>query len=212
MIVSNKYKFITIDIPKTGTRTIRQTLDNAKAADHIITGIDRHAGVSRAMNLVSDMKMNWDNYTKVCIVRNPWERYVSFLNYMKDCVKNYNKDKSNMLEGMIRQCKLFMQFTCLSDYEALKKIIQNQPTQSSYYENKDGKCLVDMFARTESLDSDIDTIFGKLGITVPLVKIKGNIGSYERNYFQYYNNNLMDLVHFKENKLINKFNFIAPSA
>lgn len=210
MVISHTYKFVTIEIPKTGTRTLRQTLDAMGVIDESIGGKDRHATARRAKELFTERGWKWDDYTKVCIVRNPWKRYVSYLHYMRSCVSAYEQDPSTLSDQMIKQCLSYRKFMgSRDDTHVIKRIINTQPAQSDFYEDANGKCMVNGFANTESLDHDIPCFCGRLGIPCPEI-VRGNIGSYRRDYLSYYDELSIRMVARKEKRVIHRFGFKVP--
>ena len=87
MLISHKYKFITIDIPKTGTKTLRQTLLPVIPIDVIGKGDNpndyfyQHCNVNACERGFKKRGWDFNSYKKFSTLRNPWKRYVSFLMY-----------------------------------------------------------------------------------------------------------------------------------
>ena len=96
MIISHKYKFITIDVPKTGTTSINHLLLPLLGIEDIFsyhqyrlqkiqteakpTQDDmRHSTYSEIISKFLNVK----NYFKFCFVRNPWDRILSFYLFKK---------------------------------------------------------------------------------------------------------------------------------
>ena len=88
MLISHKHKFITIDIPKTGTRSMRMSLEPLGVID--IAGgpyatqdnpFEQHGSALSAKKQFIEKNWNWKEYYKWIIVRNPWNRYFSFFKF-----------------------------------------------------------------------------------------------------------------------------------
>ena len=105
MLISHGHKFITIDIQKTGTRSMRATLMPSGIIDIVgrpdvkinDPGFSQH-GTAQMCKKEFDRRYiesvgtdwNWHEYFKYSIVRNPWKRYVSLLLYRKEKAEEYN--------------------------------------------------------------------------------------------------------------------------
>jgi len=93
MLISHKHQFITIDIPKTGSRSLRESLMPLKVINlHGQANLDsefyQHDGAIRARKQFAQNGWNWGNYFKFTIVRNPWADTLVSLNISKVTAKN----------------------------------------------------------------------------------------------------------------------------
>ena len=77
MIISHKYKLIFIHIYKTAGTFVTKVLKNL---DEDIENVDVHIKAKDAKNKYSEI---WDEYTKICVVRNSWDWQMSLFFYMK---------------------------------------------------------------------------------------------------------------------------------
>ena len=131
MLISHKHKFITIDIPKTGTRSLRETLlplniIDVRGLPNLDSEFYQHDGAIRAKKQFSKKGWSWNDYFKFTIVRNPWNRYFSFFKYFKSYSEKYlRRDESiNWGEPEINQGKLCVElFKNKDDQTVLKNII-----------------------------------------------------------------------------------------
>ena len=83
-IVSNKYRFIFIHIPKTGGTSIAEPDyegGNGALAGYLGEQDYAQAGHIRAVGLKQRIGASWDQYFKFAFVRNPWDRLVSLYHY-----------------------------------------------------------------------------------------------------------------------------------
>ena len=218
MLISHKHKFITIDIPKTGTRSFRESLLPLDVVDiHGKPNLDsefyQHDGAIRAKKQFIRYNFNWDDYFKFTIVRNPWQRYFSFFKYFKSYGEKYMRgDESiNWREPEINQGKLCVElFKNKDNQTVLKNIILNNNSQDSYFCDESGKIIVDHIAEFEDLQNEFFLLCDKVGIQAPTLQY-GNKSSNHLNLYNIYTQELIDLVAEKEKRVItlNSYDYIA---
>ena len=210
MLISHSHKFITIDIPKTGTRSIRETLDPLGIIDYIGSSLTQlqHGNIDQTKQLFIDEGWSeWESYYKVIHVRNPWARYVSFLNYYREQAKEYNQcdDFSEWLEAKVNQgafaSKLFKNN---NDTQILKILIDRNHSQDWYYKDPSD---IDYFGTTDTLQATVDKLCERAGISSPKVKHENKSGYSKKKYQQYYTPELRQLVANKEKHVIEQFGF-----
>lgn len=216
MLISHKYKFITIDIPKTGTRSMRVTLEPAGVID-IVGGpymtrdvpFEQHGSALSAKKQFIKNNWDWEKYYKWVIVRNPWERYFSFFKYYKSYREKFlRRDKSiNWQDVQVNQGKLCVElFKSKDDQTVLKNIILNNNSQDSYYCDEHNEIIVDHIASFEQLSSEFVSLCNQVGIKTPSLK-HGNKSSNSLNRDEIYNQQLIDLVAQKESSVIEYCNY-----
>lgn len=209
MLISHKNKFITIDIPKTGTRSFRESLDPLGVIDefgapNLNAEFYQHDGAIRAKKQFAKKNWNWNEYFKFTIVRNPWQRYFSFFKYFKSYVEKYmRRDESiNWREPEINQGKLYVElFKNKDDQTVLKNIILNNDSQDSYYCNENSEIIVDHIASFEDLEDEFVLLCNAVGIETPKLQ-HGNKSPNSLNMHDIYNQQLIDLVAKKEKSVI----------
>ena len=98
MRISNKYKFIFLSNPKTGSESLRKMLD--PYTDIYSNNINHHYNIEKTISLLNTKDLDYKNYFIFGFIRNPWERAVSYYVYSKPDDKcrgywenNYNEDK-----------------------------------------------------------------------------------------------------------------------
>lgn len=121
MLVSNKYKFIYIDIPKTGSTSARQSFQEFDKTSELIPVPIMTKGQFKDKKLEPfhsrNLPNNAKNYTKIITVRNPYDWMVSnwyfynkkgmqqyprfsnieaFVNYCINCTLNYPSDEKDI--------------------------------------------------------------------------------------------------------------------
>ena len=102
MNLSHTHKFLFIAIPKTYTTTVGSALKKYSAKVKRYKG-DQHVSYNF---LKENMKptINFDDYFKFTIVRNPWDRLVSVFHFL-----NIKKDSSNLVAPVTRR-KLYNRY------------------------------------------------------------------------------------------------------
>ena len=166
MLISHKKKFITIDIPKTGTRSLRETLTPLDIVDIAGQETGKFCQHSTALDCMRDLgsKLIFKNYFSFCIVRNPWERYLSFFKYYQEKAKEYLEAKNYKEWNIykIKQGKYCLNlFNKKNEQEILKIIINKNLSQSQYFTNKNKDIIVSYVALFENIKKNLIT-FAKL--------------------------------------------------
>ena len=222
MLISHKHKFITVDIPKTGTRSLRETLTPLDIIDFF--GYPGYKGeLFKQHSTAKDIKHYfnelyngvcvWDDYKKFTIVRDPWKRYVSFYLYNKKHGLEYrdasSNDKETWPSSYVKQgeaCLLFLNSVSMDDKAGLRKTIQMQEPQSDFFIDGD-EVLVDFFADTATLREDINSFLKTVGVNHVSDIAHTNKSIYEKQYSDYYNQETIDMVAEKEKLLIERFGY-----
>lgn len=209
MLISHKHKLITIDIPKTGTRSLRESLLPLGIVDvygepNLNSEFYQHGRAIDAQKEFIKKGWEWNEYFKFTIVRNPWDRYFSFFKYFKSYGEKYlRQDESiNWEEPEMNQGKLCVElFKNKDDQTVFKKIILNNSSQDSYYCDTNGKIIVDHIASFENIKNEFIFLCDKTGINT--VKLQhGNKSSNHLNFYNIYTQELIDLVAEKEKRVI----------
>lgn len=211
MLISHSNHFITIDVPKTGTRSIRTSLNSIGVLDVVgeptpteDNPFEQHASASSARQVFTENGWVWRNYYKWTIARNPWERYFSFFKYFKSYGEKYmRRDESiNWREPEINQGKFCVElFKDKDDQTILKNIILNNNPQDSYYCDESGKIMVDHIASFEDLSNEFVFLCDQVGIQSPNLQHE-NKSVNSLNMHDFYNQELIDLVAEKEKNVI----------
>jgi len=179
-IVSKKYKFIFIHIPKTGGSSIAEPkYRSGQGALIPYLGSDDYvqAGHIRAIGLKNRLQNNWDDYFKFAIVRNPWDRIVSLYYYF---LQDPEKQKS-MLGKEIVKLGSFKEFCHQMDNIDLDPHFD---TQISYLIDFEGNFLLDYVGHFEILEKEINLIAHKIGmpsVVLPHFR-KSDHGSYQDQF------------------------------
>jgi hypothetical protein len=185
MIISHSHKFITIDIPKTGTRSRRTSLIPMGVID--ITGppkaenFHQHGTVEDCKRGFAKEGWSFDDYLKFSVVRNPWERYLSLYEWTNKKYPGINK--------------------------SLDKIILHSQSQDKYILNTDMSVGVDIIERFENFNETFKMLCNSVDIS-PVPDLKHlNKTQYEKPITEYYSDELINKVAEKEKWVINNFGY-----
>ena len=200
-IVSNKYRFIFIHIPKTGGTSLAEPC--YQDGKGVLTGLLGEtdyiqAGHIRAVGLKERMGEHWDMYFKFAFVRNPWDRMVSLYHYFLQ----EPEKRASELGRRIAACDGFTAFCSrLEDLE----LDAHFDEQISYLIDFHGNLLVDYIGRFETLDQDYANICSRLAL--PVAKLPHYRKSSHQHYLQYYNERSKNIVAERYRNDIAAFNY-----
>lgn len=206
MLISHKHKFLTIDIQKTATRSLRQTLfmQHPIPVDFVgkptcDMGLSQHGTIENAQNGFREMGWNIDEYFKFTVVRNPWARWYSLLNWMKSQAElahhpNFNDFELPKQQHVTIMKNFFNSFT--SDIEAFKSIINTNLAQHEYY-TIDDKIAVDHIALFENLEAEFKLLCDKTNIKYTPLKWK-NKTTCATSMYDFYTEECVEMVREKE--------------
>lgn len=190
MLLSHLHKFLTIDIPKTGTKTLRAILctkeqhhdgiSNNKIVD--VVGLydskkfKQHCSLSLCIKDLDSLGLDIKSYFTFSFVRNPWERHVSRLFWVDSNIRKV------------------INFT-----EKLENIILNARNQHHFIYDKDTNTTVDHIARFENYEQEVKKFCDKFGINTTIPHLNK---SKKYNYKDFYTKELIDKVYEREHKII----------
>jgi len=171
--ISSEKKFLWFRVAKVGTRTILNVLKKSN-----VTLDAEHAYELHYPEVV------YDDYFKFAMVRNPWDRLVS-------CWKN-KVVRKNMFRftdekrDRMKEFKNFVEYVSTLD---IKKCDQHIRLQSELIDLNN----VDYIGRFENFDKDLKYILNILDIEVTEIE-KKNVSNCNKNYKEYYDDELRDKV------------------
>jgi hypothetical protein len=182
MLISHKHKFVTIDIPKTGTTSVNNALQ-CIIEEHDFTvemsqkASMRHGTYDQCIKKFPSCK----NYLAFAFVRNPWDRLVSYWFFKKYKAGNpIPKDAP------------------LNDF--LLNIAE--PDQYSYIKGFGNNSFIGKF---ENLQQDFNTICDKIGI--PKQELPHTNKTKHKHYTEYYDEETREIVAEKYAKDIEYFGY-----
>lgn len=92
----------------------------------------------------------WSGYFKFAIVRNPWERFVSYCAFMYRHQQKFQRDPKGTMHAVL-------------DAPEHRQRIVFQP-QSEFLCEPEGQIMVDFVGRHKTLQADYDSICNRIGI------------------------------------------------
>lgn len=212
MIISHKHKFIVINIPKTGTKSVINALNKPNISIDIIGGsIDEqyylHDSASSVKHKLLASGFDWNNYASYARVRHPWRRYVSYFlwthKHIKYCADNpdtINEIAKNVLKNIV---------TIRDKYNHCdKKIFRyyiNAIENQAYYFLENNQCIVNNIHQFENLQNDFNIFCNSLNI--PNIELLHKNKNKDYNYKDFYDQELIDLVASKEKYVIDKWGY-----
>jgi len=185
MIISHKYKFITIDIPKTGTTSINVALNDVLGVNDFTVKMSQDIGMRHATYEQCMKKFSgFENYFVFAFVRNPWDRLLSFYLFKKHNAAN-----------KIPQDMSFKDFLSLN-------LSEDFPGQYFYI---DGFHDFSFVGRFENLQQDFNAVCDKIGI--PQQQLPHKNKTNHKHYTEHYDNETRAIVAEKYAKDIESFGY-----
>lgn len=214
MLISHRKKFITIDIPKTATRSIRESLTPLGIIDIVGEPLleakfYQHGTAIQAKKQFEKNEWNWEEYLKFTIVRNPWTRYFSFFTYFLEYKEKFIKRCLSIRWGEpeIKQGKLCVDlFEKNTDHQIMKNIINSQIAQSEYFLDESGKILIEDIARFENFNNEFKKFCRKIKVKTFDIA-HANKSKKKKELKDVLDQELIDLIAEKEKKVIEMMNY-----
>lgn len=199
-MISHDHRIIFVHIQKTGGNSVT-TLFNMPISEP-----GKHW---RAVNLRGRYgPLVWDQYWKFSIVRNPWDRLVSWWAMIDAKRSEFDRgNRPNVFQSYIlRNAKSFDDFVKLCSGDVLNT---DGPTSMSrnqvdYLFDHTGVLLVDKIFRFETLQEDMPIELNQRGLPSKLPNVNASIRGH---YKEYYTRELQDIVAEMYRKDIEAFNY-----
>ena len=188
MLISHKHKFITINIPKTGSTSVNRVLRSHIHNNDVDICMLRKSGMRHATYEQCIAKFpNCKNYFTFSFVRNPWDRMVSFWFF-----KKYNAINK------IDESLTFKSFLTGDSY-----LDNNQwLNQTCYIKNFENKSFIGRF---ENLQEDFDITCDKIGI--PRQQLPHKNKTDHKHYVEYYEDETREIIYKKCKSDIKMFGY-----
>ena len=206
-MISHKYRFIYTKISKCGSTSVESAL----------TTLDQTGGEHTGhWHILDDINQHTKNYFKFTMVRNPWDRLVSFFTYATEGGRfqssNYNKNSSFKDFVVDNTDKFFIDSDWTSHSPNLKRIISvsrlSNPRlepQLDWITDGYGKVLTDFIGRIENFQEDFDVVCDKMGVArqqLPHINKTNHM-----HYTEYYDDETKEIVAEKYAKDIEYFGY-----
>lgn len=185
-------KYIFIRVPKNASTSLTKSVGQIK-----------HYSIDF---LIKEVDVNIHNYYTFCIVRNPFDRLVSWFSYHKfnvgkkrDTKLNKHYKNSTFKKWIQNGCILPSSWTMERD-----KYNPNPLHQHLWVCDNEDNVLVNFVGRYETLKKDYEIIKNKININKSLSQV--NISKH-KDYKKYYDKETIDIVNEKFNKDLKIFNY-----
>lgn len=212
MIVSRGRKYIFIHIPKTGGTSMALALEDRAMADDIMVGdtpkakkrrrkvqdietkgrMWKHSTLRDIDGLVSPQEI--DDMFVFTMVRNPWDRLVSYYHWLRE--QSFN----NVFVKLAKEHDF-------ATFLGLPAVIASfKATPARYYMTDiTGREKCDLYIRLEHLGEDLAKLEDHLGFSLEIAQ--ENKSSRKSEYHSYYSENLAQLVSHIFQEDIEKFGY-----
>lgn len=159
-LVSDKYKFIWIGIPKVATRSMLTALYREPAHDY---------GCEQVWDDASTLCQNpaYSEYFKFAFVRNPWARVVScYLNKIADPDEKVINVIINKFPGLKpgMSFEAFVEFLHHSSYGADAKSNAHWISQHVFITDAQGNLMIDHLGKLEEMSKELDFVSNRLNV------------------------------------------------
>ncbi len=195
MLISHRFKFIFIHIPKTGGTSVQLALKPfADAGEEY--GLTSHATALDARRALPEI---FNSYFKFAFVRNPWDLEVSMYQYKREW---YHRGHESV------KWNKEMTFEEFLELRAEKRGILGD--QCHFIQDYHGRCLMDFVGRFEHLDRDFQLVARLMGLTGELPR--SNASDRDPEYQGYYNPETEELVRHISRPEIKAFGYTFHDA
>ena len=182
MLISHKHKFITIDIPKTGTTSVNYALHCIEEEHDFTVEMSQKASMRHATYSQCIAKFpNCKNYFSFAFVRNPWDRLVSYWFF-----KKYNSKRK--IPKDVPLIDFLLDTTETDQYSLVKDFGEKS-----------------FIGRFENLQEDFDIICDK--IKIPRQELPHANKTNHKHYTEYYDDETREIVAKKYAKDIEYFGY-----
>lgn len=208
MIISHKYKFIFIHVPKTGGTSVEKTLAPILGKDDSLVTIDssfrmtvdpRYPKLTKHSQLL-DIKSAvsadiWRSYFKFAFVRNPWDLMVSWYAFrQRDGLQNQEHPDHKLFTGGVSFPKFL---------QSAKRLLSE--CQTDYIFDKSNAQALNFVGKFENITHDFRHVCQAIGLES--IELPTLNASRHAHYSAYYNENTSKIVEEAFKKTIKHFNY-----
>lgn len=191
-ILSHRHRFIFIAVPKTGSHSIRFALrsalgpeDEEQVSLFVSRRIDRPGfleiqhGHQTALEVREAIgEQMWQDYLSFAVVRNPWDRFVSYVAFMMRDNGAFQADPAAAMRRVL-------------DNPARQSRVHLRP-QHDFLVDQQGHCMVNRVCRLENLQAEFGDLCRDIGMAAPVLEKRN--ASAHRHYADYYDAELTERV------------------
>ena len=200
MIISPGRKYVFVHIPKTGGTSLSLALEERAMKNDILIGdtpkalrrrervktlksagrLWKHSKLADIEGLLSDEQIS--DYFVVTLVRNPWDRYVSYFHWLREQTFDHAAVKIAKNND----------FSAFLNHPQTKLAAEND-SYASYVTCASGAERCNLFVRLEHLNEDIQPFERHLGFELRDIE-HANASNREKDYRPHYSDNDQELV------------------
>lgn len=201
MLISEKYKFIFIHIQKTGGTSLMDVL--AREVPDLKPLCFKHDGAKEGILKLGENE--WKKYYKFAIVRNPWDRLVSWYSMIINTpekvakLREYARNNARNFEEFLLNCT-----SDISDFDGTQSFVKNQ---LDYLLDSQGKLSVDYIGRFEDLEKSCNLFIEKIGLGRKINLPHVNHSSTHLHYSTYYTEKTRNIAKERFSKDIDYFKY-----
>ncbi len=215
MIVSHKYKFIFLKPFKVGGSSVLQALGQHCGPEDIVTspfdlegrpcyqknntGFRTHMRPHQIRKRIP--QEIWDTYSKITIVRNPWDEVVSRYHWKRHRMTKKRIRLNAGLPWNVWRRHIARSLPDRPDHDDPRYVrwftgLANRSGRNRrFWFDDDGQPLADFFIRYESIEADFQAVCKTLDLPpVPLPHLKGNTRPRDIPYWEYYTDETRSIV------------------
>ena len=170
-MISHEYKCIFVEVPKTGSSSIRDVIGEPPKP---------HLNIWQIRDQIDPER--FDAYFKFGFVRNPWDRVVSL----------YERKEGLQLRDQM-SFEEFVKWIKCSSSTCIYPVPHRY--QLDWFVDPHGSVILNYIGKFETLNMDWNIISGKLGIKKQLPHIKSN--PREKHYTEYYTEKTRQIIEDK---------------
>ena len=204
-ILSHRHRLIFIAIPKVASHSIRFALrphlgesDEEQVSLFVRKRIDRpqFAAQEHGHQLAREVReaigpLDWARYVSFAVVRNPWERFVSYVAFMMRHNGAFERDPRAAMRRVLEH----PQNQSPVHYRA----------QSDFVTDVGGEIIVSKICRAERLQADFEEVCARAGLPVLTLEVRN--ASTHRSYLEYYDDDLREAVAARYREDIERFDY-----
>lgn len=203
MRISHTYKFVFIAVPRTGSTSLRDTLDSISDISSTYkynvseeNPFYHHISAREIKNIFDRNHWNWNEYKKFCVVRNPYDRAVSLYHHRHD-TNTRNAPGKPWIYNFLRRIRYTFYRKTFQEWLGSKESRHGlSRSVFDFTHGENNECLVDHFIRFENLDADFENLAKQLGFfhEVNRVSVLNSTARRHKNYRTYYAEDTIELI------------------
>lgn len=201
-MISESHKFIFVHIPKTGgnsiqSQIIRYSEDKLVSTNSLQDGVERfevrhgNSGLRKHSTLTEYKKVLDSDFFhsafKFCVIRNPWDRLISFYFSPHRGKQNWDKGEFIRFARKVKPVRKFIQI------EGVLEKINSRLGTNLFPTNRNPLNIdLDYVLKFESLNEDYEVLCKKLNIAFNPLPVRNK--STRDHYSKYYDSQLIQLI------------------